>query len=186
MTQAPDTSLEHLMRLAQQGDKRAYADLLRQITPTLKAFVARRLGRSADIDDVVQDILLSIHRAGHTFDTDRPFKIWMFTIARYRLNDHLRQMYRKGAIPEISLDDLTQEISATDVTEQGDRREYLNNALNHLPDKQRKIITMMKVEGHTAEDTAKVMGMTSTAVKVAAHRAYKALALKIEREARDI
>jgi RNA polymerase sigma-70 factor (ECF subfamily) len=177
------SSLEHLIRLAQQGDKRAYGDLLRKITPILKTFVGKRLGKSADIDDVVQDILLSIHRAGHTFDTDRPFKMWMFAIARYRLNDHLRQLYRKGAMPDISLDDLTQEIPAEDVTKGDDRREYLNDALNGLPDKQRKIITMMKIEGHTAEDTARALGMTSSAVKVAAHRAYKTLALKIEREA---
>lgn len=174
-------SLEDLMRLAQQGDKKAYAALFRAITPLLKAFISRRLA-AADVDDVVQEILMSIHRAGHTYDTDRPFKVWMFTIARYRLNDHLRRLYKKGAFPEISLDDLTHEISAADVTEQRDRREYLNRVLSSLPEKQKKIVTMMKIEGYTAEDTAKTMKMSVSAVKVAAHRAYKSLALKVEQE----
>ena len=51
------------------------------VTPVLRAFIMRRLGASADVEDVVQNILLSIHRAGHTYDTQRPFKIWMFAIA---------------------------------------------------------------------------------------------------------
>ncbi len=170
------------MRRAQQGDKRAYAALFQTITPLLKSFVSRRLSNMADADDVVQDILLSIHRAGHTYDTDRPFKVWMFTIARYRLNDHLRRLYKRVAHPEISLDDMTHEISAADVTEQRDQREYLNRVLSSLPEKQKKIVTMMKIEGHTAADTAKTMKMSVSAVKVAAHRAYKSLALKVEQE----
>ncbi len=174
-------SLEELMRLAQQGDKKAYAALFRAITPLLKAFISRRLA-AADVDDVVQEILMSIHRASHTYDTARPFKVWMFTIARYRLNDHLRKLYKKGAFPEIGLDDLTHEISAADVTEQRDRYEYLNRALSSLPDKQKKIVTLMKIEGYSAEETAKTMNMSISAVKVAAHRAYKSLALKVEQE----
>jgi len=170
------------MRLARAGDKKAYAALFRSITPLLKAFVSRRLSSPPDIDDVVQDILLSIHRAGHTYDTDRPFKIWMFTIARYRLNDHLRKIYKKGAFPEINLDDMVHEVTEADVTESYDVREYLDRALGTLPQKQRKIVTMMKIEGYTAEETAKIMNMSVSAVKVSAHRAYKALALKLEEE----
>ncbi len=175
-------SLENLMRLAQQGDKKAYAALFRAITPLLKSFVSRRLSSMADADDVVQEILMSIHRAGHTYDTARPFKVWMFTIARYRLNDHLRKLYKKGAFPEISLDDMTHEISAADVTEQRDRHEYLNRALSSLPEKQKKIVTLMKIEGYSATETAQAMKMSVSAVKVAAHRAYKSLALKVEEE----
>ena len=174
--------LEDLMRLAQQGDKRAYAALFHAITPLLKAFVFRRLNNTTDADDVVQEILMSIHRASHTYDTDRPFKVWMFTIARYRLNDHLRRLYKNGAFPEISLEDMTHEISAADVTEQRDRHEYLNRALNSLPEKQKKIVTLMKLEGYSAEETAQTMKMSVSAIKVAAHRAYKSLALKIEKK----
>lgn len=176
-----EQTLEDMMRLARQGDKRAYAALFRAITPVLRAFIARRLA-AADVDDVVQDILLSIHRAGHTYDTDRPFKVWMFTIARHRLNDHLRRLYKKGEFPDASLDDLTDEIPSADVTEQRERHEYLNRALDSLPEKQKKIVTLMKIEGYSAEETAQTMKMSVSAVKVAAHRAYKSLALKVEQE----
>jgi RNA polymerase sigma-70 factor (ECF subfamily) len=180
MSGANDTSpsLERLMQLAQQGDKKAYARLFQAIVPILKAFISRRLNGMTDVDDVVQDILLSIHRAGHTYDTDRPFKIWMFAIARHRLNDHLRLVYKKGVFSEINIDEISHEIFDTDVTEDRDRREYLDKILESLPEKQKKIVTMMKLEGHSAEETAKAMKMKVSAVKVAAHRAYKALALK--------
>jgi RNA polymerase sigma-70 factor, ECF subfamily len=174
--------LENLMRLAQSGDKKAYAALFRAIMPLLKAFVSRRIPNMADVDDVVQDTLLSIHRAGHTYDTNRPFKIWMFTIARHRLNDYLRRNYRKSTFPEISLSNLTYEISAASVTESWDQFEYLDKILDSLPEKQKKIVTMMKIEGYTAEDAAKKMNMSVSAVKVAAHRAYKSLALKVREE----
>ena len=170
------------MRCAQAGDKQAYAALFRTITPLLRTFVSRRLSAKADVDDVVQDILLSIHRASHTYDTDRPFRVWMYAIARHRLHDHLRQIYRKGVFPEISLDDMAQEVSAADVTESRYRHEYLNKMLDALPEKQKKIVTMMKIEGYTAEDTAKTMNMSVSAVKVAAHRAYKLLAQKAAQE----
>jgi RNA polymerase sigma-70 factor, ECF subfamily len=177
-----NTAPEELMRLAQQGDKKAYAALFQAITPLLKSFVSKRLNSLADAEDVVQEILMSIHRASHTYDTDRPFKVWMFTIARYRLNDHLRKLYKKGAFPEINLEDMAQEISAGDVTEQQDKYEYLNKALSSLPEKQKKIVTLMKIEGYSAIETAQAMNMSVSAVKVSAHRAYKALALKVEEE----
>lgn len=177
--------MEELMRLAQQGDNRAYATLFRAITPILKGFIVHRLGHVSDADDVVQDILMSIHRASHTYDTARPFRGWMFAIARHRLNDHFRRIYKKGDLPDISLEDLAFEISNPDVTEGEQKYEYVYELLESLPEKQRKIVTLMKLEGRTAEETAKTMKMSVSAVKVSAHRAYKALALKAEAAQED-
>lgn len=178
-TDNQELSLEGLMRLAQSGNKNAYAALFRAITPLIKAFVAKRISNMADVDDVVQETLLSIHHAGHTYDTKRSFKVWMFTIARNRLNDYLRRIYKDRAFTEISLDDITYEISAEDVTEGPKQSEYIDKVLDLLPEKQKEIVSMMKIEGFTAEDTAKKMNMSVSAVKVAAHRAYKLLAVKL-------
>ncbi len=184
MDKAPgneNEDLDALMRRSQQGDKQAYNTLLRSIMPILRGFVIRRLGPGADVEDVVQNILLSIHRAGHTYDTDRPFKIWMFAIARHRLNDHLRHIYKRN-VPEVPFDDLANEIQGHDVTAERERSEYLKTMLDRLPDRQRQIVTMMKVEGYSVHDVAARMNMSVSAVKVAAHRAYKALALAAERD----
>jgi len=167
------------MRSARAGDKGAYGALFRSITPILRAFVARRLGNAAEGEDVVQEILLSIHRASHTYDSARPFKIWMFAIARNRLSDYLRQAYRRNAGKAVNLDDIAEKIPNPDVTAETDIREYVNMMLDLLPEKQRRILTMMKVEGYSASDVAKELKMSVSAVKVSAHRAYKSIALKV-------
>ena len=62
-------SFEGLMRLAQQGDRKAYAALFQAITPLLRSFVSNRIRDNSEAEDVVQEILLSVHRASHTYDT---------------------------------------------------------------------------------------------------------------------
>ena len=85
------------MAAAQAGDATAYATLLRECVPLIKS-VARRCGVPADrIDDVVQDVLLTIHRARATYDPSRPFDAWLRVIAERRAIDHLRQARRRGA-----------------------------------------------------------------------------------------
>jgi len=172
------------MRLAQQGDSKAYARLFQKITPILRAFVGKKLNNPHDAEDVVQEILISIHKASHTYDTDRPFKAWMFTIARYRLADHLRALYakiEKGR--DVNFEDESYQLSTSEnVTEAYENREYLGKIMNSLPKKQQKIVTMMKIEGYSAQETARKMNMSESAVKVSAHRAYKVLALKAVEE----
>ena len=175
-----DSSLEHLMHLAQKGDHQAYARIFQEITPTLRSFIGKKLNRTEDTEDVVQEILISIHRASHTYDTDRPFKVWMFSIARYRLNDFLRTVYskkKKGL--DVDFEEEAFDISNEEnVTKTHENQEYLIKIMQSLPAKQRKIVTMMKIEGYSIQETAAAMNMKVSAVKVSAHRAYKVLALK--------
>lgn len=178
-----DQPLEELMHLAQNGDKHAYSMLFRMITPIIRSFISGRINNPEDVNDIVQEILISIHRASHTYDTDRPFKSWMFAIARYRLNDHLRKHYQSKDIKKVNYDDISHMIAdKKNVTETYEDHEYLNELMKSLPLKQRKIVTLMKIEGHTAEEVAQTMDMSVSAVKVSAHRAYKAMALKAEKE----
>ncbi len=172
--------LETLMARARAGDRRAYEALFRAIAPPLRAFVARRISAPADVEDVVQSILLSIHRSGHTYDSARPFGIWMYAIARRRLADYLRERYKTAGIRFVGLDAAAGINMDTDVTAGADNREYLTDMLDSLPGREKRIITMMKVEGYSARDVAKELGMSVSAVKVAAHRAYKALAARTE------
>ena len=75
-----------LMVAAQAGDSAAYEELLRHCVPFIKN-VARRRSIAADrTDDVVQDVLLTIHRARHTYDPSRSFIGWLRVIADRRAN----------------------------------------------------------------------------------------------------
>src|SRR4051812_31358646 len=88
-TETEEGRLAALMIAAQEGDGQAYAALLRTCVPFIRATV-RRQGVLADrAEDVVQDVLLALHRARHTYDPARPFTAWLRTIAQRRAIDSL-------------------------------------------------------------------------------------------------
>ena len=60
-----------LMAAAQDGDRAAYGRLLAEATPYIRAIVRRHHGSGDRVDDVVQDVLLCIHRVRHTYDPAR-------------------------------------------------------------------------------------------------------------------
>jgi len=90
-----DTDWAILMAHAQDGDRSAYQRLLREITPYLRSLAARRHRDPSDVEDAVQDILLTVHAIRHTFDPTRPFGAWLVTIANRRFIDRLRQQGRR-------------------------------------------------------------------------------------------
>ena len=173
-------NLAALMRLAQAGDKRAYAELLHETARLLRPFLARRLSRDSDVDDLLQDILISIHKARHTYDGLRPYKPWMYAIANFRLRDHLRVHYADPLRHAAEIADVENDLRV-DVTESALSYESIKEEIDKLPETQATILRMMHQEGYTAREVAQRIGMTETAVKVAAHRAYKVLRNKVER-----
>lgn len=169
-----DQSCEAWMQAAQKGDTHAYQLLLRQTAQMLRPYLLKTLRSTADIDDVIQEILVSVHRARHTYDGTRPYAPWLFAIARFRLQDHLRRLYRdklRGAADITEMADFF----AGPVTEGDHNDEYIKDTLSQLPKKQAMILELIHLEGLTAEETGRRLGMSQTAVKVAAHRAYKKL-----------
>jgi RNA polymerase sigma-70 factor (ECF subfamily) len=172
--------LEALMRASLAGDKQAYAALLRASARLLRPFLARRLNTASEVEDVLQEVLLSIHKARHTYDGTRPYKPWAYAIAKFRLNDYLRMHYADQLQQAVDIDDL-ENILHADVTETGLSYESISGEVEKLPDKQAMILQLLHRDGYTAKEAAHRLGMTESAVKVAAHRAYKVLRERLER-----
>lgn len=179
MTEQP-ANLEALMRQSLEGDKRAYAELLRETARLLRPFLAKRLSFESEAGDVLQEILISIHKARHTYDGLRPYKPWVYAIARFRLQDYLRMHYADQLRQAVDISDL-ENILHEDVTESAISYESISGEIRKLPEKQAVILQLMHQEGYTAKEVAEKLGMNESAVKVAAHRAYKALKQKLER-----
>jgi RNA polymerase sigma-70 factor (ECF subfamily) len=125
-----------LMRAAQLGDGNAYAQLLRALVPLTKEIVRQRykLLQSQDIDDLVQDILLSVHVARATYDPSRPFLPWVMAIARKRMADSTR-LYARRAAHEVASEPRPEAFSADEANISGN--EYgdthaLAKAMNNL------------------------------------------------------
>ena len=160
---------------AQSGDKRAYSALLTDIVPFIKSRIAGGLANPDWIDDVTQDVLISIHKSLNSYSSDRPFKPWLGAIIQFRKTDFLRKHYKIKRTKESSLENA--EIFLQNVTFGSgyDELRDIEAALQTLPKKQQQIFTMMKVEGYSAKEVAKEMQMSVSAVKVSAHRSAKKL-----------
>ena len=86
---------EALLENYRQGDHRAFQELFSRYRNELLHFLIRFLGSRAAAEDVFQETFLQIHISADTFDTDRRFKPWLFTIAANKARDHHRKHGRR-------------------------------------------------------------------------------------------
>lgn len=164
------------MRLARQGDDEAYRRLLLLVAAWLRAVVRRGLvaaGRStADAEDVVQETLLAMHLKRDTWDATQPVEPWVRAIARHKLVDHLR---RRGFHDHLDIDALAGSLPAAGAPDAAAAIDS-QRLLAGLPERQRRIVEEISLEGRRAAEVAARLGMSEGAVRVALHRALKALA----------
>jgi len=172
--------LETLMKQALNGDQRAYAEILQETARFLRPFLAKRLSFTNEPDDLLQEILLSIHKVRHTYDGNRPYKPWVYAIARFRLQDYLRTHYADQLHHADDISELENYLHEN-VTESVISYESISGEIGKLPQRQATILQLMHQEGYTAKEVAEKLGMNESAVKVAAHRAYKVLRQKLEK-----
>ncbi len=163
-----------LMQLAQAGDHMAYASLLAMLTTVVRQFARARLGGVSWVDDVVQETLLSIDKARHTYDASRPFAPWFYAIASNRLIDAVRRE-KRVASREIAGDELPEVAGDTTSVHGEIDVEAIHAALASLPARQREIIESLKFGDHSVRDVAGRLHMSESAVKVTAHRGYRVL-----------
>jgi RNA polymerase sigma-70 factor (ECF subfamily) len=174
VTAEQERELAGLMRLAQQGDQQAYAELLARLTSFAQRYVRGRAMAAAWVDDVVQETLMTVHRARHTCDTNRPFAPWFYAIVSTRFIDAVR---REGRIArrEQGSDELPETAGET-----RDRRddidvERIRAAVAALPARHRDVIEGLKYRDESVREVGRRLGMSESAVKVTAHRGYKLL-----------
>jgi RNA polymerase sigma factor (sigma-70 family) len=166
--------LGDLMRAAQDGDSRAYERLLTELVPLLCSVVRRQASwlQPADMEDVVQDILLSLHSVRETYDPARPFLPWLLAIARNRAIDGVRRQSRRAA-HETLVEEYPETFSAAPANRNNDSYgdpEALRHAIGHLPPGQRRAIEMLKLRELSLKEAAAESGMSIAALKVAVHR----------------
>ncbi|MFP4592413.1 sigma-70 family RNA polymerase sigma factor [Ralstonia sp.] len=169
------------MARAQGGDREAYRRLLEGLTPYLRALAVRHLQDRSDIEDTVQDVLLTLHMVRHTYDPARPFGPWLVAIAHRRIVDGLRRRGRIG-MHETVLDTELETFSAdeTNLLEEAADAGVVHDAVARLPKGQREAIQMLKLEEMSLKEAAAASGTSVAALKVATHRALKTLRKLLE------
>ncbi len=130
-----------LMLRAQDGDRQAYRTLLEDLTPYLRSVAARCFKQASDIEDAVQDVLLTLHMVRHAYDPSRPFGPWLLAIANRRIIDRLRRETRQKAREiELSPQHETFDEHATNLDETISDEGSLGEAIERLPPDQRQAI----------------------------------------------
>ena len=171
------------MARAQRGDREAYQRLLEEIAPYLRSLAARRMQNRGDVEDVVQDALLTVHAVRHTYDPTRPFGPWLVAIANRRIVDGLRRRGRAGS-RETPLEAEHETLAAPEANyhEVASEGRALREAVDSLPRGQREAIRLLKLNEMSLKEAAAASGMSVAALKVATHRALKSLRKMLARE----
>jgi RNA polymerase sigma-70 factor (ECF subfamily) len=176
----------HLMGRAQDGDRTAYRALLRDVTPYLRSLAGRSFKEPGDIEDAVQDILLTVHAVRHAYDPRRPFGPWLVAIANRRIIDRLRRRTR-AQFREIELTAEHETFSvppanlSSNPSEDSVNAAALHEAIENLPPEQRQAIRLLKLKEMSLKEAAAASGRSISALKVATHRAIKSLRKLLQR-----
>lgn len=183
-----------LMAGAQDGDQHAYHTLLLEITPYLRILVRRYLGAGDEVEDALQEILLVVHRIRHTYERGRPFKPWLSTIASRRIIDLLRGRAHRLR-HEVEAADETgahgeaapiqagaaahAEAEPDQLTTRAMAAHEVQRAVAALPARQREAVELLRLKELSLREAAGASGQSAGALKVACHRALKALRLAL-------
>lgn len=181
---ADEKRLSELMRKAQSGDSNSYRTLLLEIEKMISSFVKNSffrlgLGGTDDWKDVVQEILLSIHSKRATYDPDCCFLPWLYSIARYKVIDHTRAVRRASKFMDLELDMVELDV-VHPVVEEPTTNHDLQTLFDNLPQKQREILELVKIQGLTIAEVAIRTGLSHSDIKVTVHRAIKVLRKRLK------
>lgn len=174
-----------LMRAAQNGDAAAYEKFLREAAPWIRN-LTKRYRQSIDpceIEDLVQDVLLSIHVARATYDPARALMPWLWVIFRNRLSDRIRQ-YRRRAAHEIQTEHFPPDI-LIDVTHRNvsycQHSGRLIEAISSLPRRQREAVELVGLRDLSPAEASAIAGVSAVSMRVSLHRGITSLRGKFAR-----
>jgi RNA polymerase sigma-70 factor (ECF subfamily) len=170
-----EAELTAWMRAALVGDADAYRTFLHCVVPYVRTVArsrCRRVGIEGEAEDIVQEVLLTIHLKRNTWDQSRQIGPWISAITRNKVVDALRKRGRRN---HTSLDDVIDVLPAEEVTSSEIELQELELLIKRLPFHRQQIIRSVSFNGVSIRDVAKQLKMTEGAVRVSLHRALKAL-----------
>ena len=165
-------SLEKLLEGYQQADAQATTEFICRLSPDLLRFFLAQENTRAEVEDLLQNTWLRIHNARHTYRTGAPVLPWVFAIAkRVRVDGYRKRRLivhceiARETLPEGS--PLYPSLPVETPT--------FESLIAHLPESQREVITMLKVNGLSLDEVARATSSSVGAVKQKASRAYAKL-----------
>lgn len=153
----------------------AFEELVNRHKDAVYRQMLRVCGNQADAEDVLQEALLNAYRALDTLRDRAAFQAWVARIGR---NVCYRLKHREALRPILDLSDAGGLDALPDVQPSPeaaavgrDFRECVQTALHRLPDGARRVLELRDLEGLTAAEAARVLGISVPALKSRLHRA---------------
>lgn len=194
MAKAPDQSQkeladERLVELYRGGDTEAFRTLVDRYRDELFHFLLRFVRRRAAADDLFQETFLQVHLSADSFDTERRFKPWLFTIAANKARDYLRRSVRQRAAPLsatvdgpegegksfIDLLEADLPMPVEDVTGQ-ETRELVRQVVSEMPEHLREVLLLAYFQQFAYKDIAEMLKIPLGTVKSRLHAAVASFA----------
>lgn len=163
----------HWMVNAQRGDEASYRLLLNRLGPVIEGYVRHRFGPTGFEEDIVQESLLSIHKARHTYSPDRPYRPWMYAIVRHKAIDMLRRQKRHSPMETGNIDEQRQ--TGAEALIEGEQ------LFSGMTPKARQALILTKVVGLTIKEASTKLDISESAMKVRVHRALRELCNRLEK-----
>jgi len=181
--EAAEITLRDCFLAGLAGDAAQYRAFLEGLTGHMRAYLRRRLPKAQDdVEDILQETLLAVHNARHTYREGQPLTAWLHAIARYKLMDFFRAHARREALHD-PFDDEHERIFAASDDEPANARRDIGVLLETLPDRHRLPIVFVKLQGLSVAEASLASGMSESAIKVGVHRGLKALAARLRGDA---
>ena len=171
----------------QQGDSRAFPQLLAQYRRPVFGYLVRCGIAPEARDDLFQEVFLRIHKAASRYRPRQPLRPWIVTIVLNTVRNHRRDQLRKTRFSS-QLRAVTQhqesinhDQGAEQMLEQQSTLRWLETRITCLPDKQREVLVLFTLKGLSTKDIARAMGMPVNTVKTHLRRARLTLAEDLSR-----
>ncbi len=171
---------ERLLAAAQHGDAAAYRTFLKEIIPFVRTIARRRCWSPDMVEDVVQDVLLTVHRVRHTYQPERPVEPWLAAIVVRRSIDATRKRGRIGG-QEVYNEAAYETFADPDAKDplDGDISRTLARMTEGLPRGQKEAIELVKIKEMSLAEASLASGQSIPSLKVNIHRAMKKLRLNL-------
>jgi RNA polymerase sigma-70 factor (ECF subfamily) len=188
-----------LMIRYRNGDEDAFYEIVHRFKNPLYAFLRRFISRQEVLEDVFQETFLQFYVVRDSFDSNRPLRPWLFTIAANKAKDTLRKMRRQSTVNmgtvadagNVSIDEIVNLLTSYDTTPDqeaswNENSMQVRQVISEMPEKERGILILAYYENFSYNHIAEILSIPVGTVKSRLHTALGHFTRKWKRSNRNI
>lgn len=174
----------HLLERYRRGEEAAFREIVSRYKHSLYAFLRRFVNQQDIVEDVFQETFLQLYTSRESFDTERPLRPWLFTIAANKAKDALRKIQRQATMSlgtmadagDVSQDDVVNILTSYETTPEeevskDETATRVRQIITDMPDNLREILLLAYFEQFSYKHMAQILSIPIGTVKSRLHTA---------------